>query len=240
MAQKIFAIVIGIDQYKSKEISNLQGCVRDAASMQEMLSHYSPDAQISSITDAEATRAGILQAFEDHLLNNPCLKRNDVIVVYFAGKGRRLPAPEGASGRDVDILTFILDASFSFYVPRGNVGHRSDTSVVRPSHVSATGLGDVTRYTGFFSDARPSYVLLAACQQHQLAYESPHGGAFTHELVKLMRQKRLATYRELANALKFEGQDSFCAGLHADRILFSAPQYSEIPKLCVFLDSEFH
>ncbi|KAJ7794699.1 caspase domain-containing protein [Mycena olivaceomarginata] len=255
MAQQIFAIVVGIDQYKSKEISNLQGCVRDAASMQEMLSHYSPDAQISSITDAEATRAGILQAFEDHLLNNPCLKRNDAIVVYFAGKGRRLPAPDGASGRDMDILvpydygenvpgisdimihsllsdlaqnkgtniTFILDASFSFY----------------PSHVSATGLGDATQYTGFFSDAHPSYVLLAACQQHQLAYESPDGGAFTHELVKLMRQKRLATYRELANALRFEGQDSFCAGLHADRILFSTPQYSEIPKLCVFLDSKF-
>ncbi|KAJ7801528.1 caspase domain-containing protein [Mycena olivaceomarginata] len=271
MAQQIFAIVIGIDQYKSKEISNLQGCVRDAASMQEMLSHYSPDAQISSITDAEATRAGILQAFEDHLLNNPCLKRNHAIVVYFAGKGRRLPAPEGASGRDVDILvpydygenvpgisdtmihsllsdlaqnkgtniTFILDASFSFHVPRGNDGHRSDTSVVRPSHVSATGLGDATQYTGFFSDARPSYVLLAACQQHQLAYESPDGGAFTHELVKLIRQKRLATYRKLANALRFEGQDSCCAGLHADRIVFSAPQYSEIPKLCVFLDSKF-
>ncbi|KAJ6556041.1 caspase domain-containing protein [Mycena capillaripes] len=272
MALQIFALVIGIDQYRSKGISDLQGCGSDAGSMHEVLSQYSKDAQIWVVKDAEATREGILRAFENHLLHNPSIKRNDAIVVYFAGKGRRLSASQGASGRDVDLLvpydygenvpgisdsaihsllselaqnkgtniTLILDTSFSFYVPRGNAGHRSDTSVIPPSHVSAAAeLGYSTQYTGFFSDTRPSYVLLAACQQQQLAYESPDGGAFTRELVKFMRHKRTATYREMANALRFEGQDSFCAGLYADRVLFSAPQYSEIPKLRVFLDSEF-
>ncbi|KAJ6541361.1 caspase domain-containing protein [Mycena capillaripes] len=270
MAPQIFAIVIGIDQYQSKEIANLQGCIRDADSMHEMLSQYSQDAQISLIKDTDATRTGILRAFQD-LLNNPCIKIDDAIIVYFAGKGQRLAAPQGVSGRDVDVLiphdcgetvpgisdstihsllsdlaqnkgtniTFILDASFSSYVPRGNVGHRSDTSVVPPSHIAAAGPGDSTQYTGFFLEASPPYVLLAACQQHQLAYESPDGGTFTRELVKLMRQKRLATYRELANSLRFEGQDSFCAGLHSDRLLFSAPQFSAITKLHVFLESEF-
>ncbi|KAJ7103933.1 caspase domain-containing protein [Mycena epipterygia] len=270
MDQRLFALVIGVNQYQSHKVSNLQGCVRDAETMRDMLLRYSKDAQILLLTDALATRAEILISFAQHLTDNPSVTRNDPIVVYFAGKGRRLLA-QNALGRDVDMLlphdcgdeisgisdstlndllcdlakkkgeniTLILDTSFSIYVPRGNVGHRSETSPVPPSHIFPGGESDLTQFTGFFSDAGPSYVLLAACQKQQLAYESSDGGIFTQGLVSLMQQKQLETYRELSNALKFDRQDSVCSGLHANRLLFSIPPDSRISQLRVFLDSPF-
>lgn len=54
-----------------------------------------------------------------------------------------------------------------------------------------------------------------------------------------MRQKRSATWHALAHKLRFEGQDSFYSGVHADTALFSETQYSVIPKLRVFLKSDF-
>ncbi|KAJ7736205.1 caspase domain-containing protein [Mycena maculata] len=284
MVQTIFALVVAVNQYQSDTIANLQGCVRDAARFSEIIRQYSPNAEIRLLTDASATRAEILRAFREHLMDNPRLTRNDPVVVYFTGKGRRVTAPDDSPGRDVDILipqdysegiagisdstidgllcdlakkvgtnivrhplldhvpsqtnyrmkTLILDTSFSFYIPRGKMRHRSETS---PSHMSSTSLSDSASYPGFFGHAGPSYVVLVACQQHQLAYESSDGGIFTTGLVSLLRQKRLMTYRELATALKFEGQDSLCAGLHSDRLLFSMPPDTRVPKLRVFLGS---
>lgn len=69
-----------------------------------MLLQYSKDAEIFLLADASATRAEIVRAFRQHLIDNPRIKRNDPVVVYFAGKGRRLTAPENAPDRDVDIL----------------------------------------------------------------------------------------------------------------------------------------
>src|ERR1700753_772112 len=69
-----------------------------------MLLRYSEGAEIRVLTDASATRAEILRAFYEHLINNPRIRNNDPIVVYFAGRGRRLTAPENSPGRDVDML----------------------------------------------------------------------------------------------------------------------------------------
>ncbi|KAJ7486657.1 hypothetical protein FB451DRAFT_1553916 [Mycena latifolia] len=295
---RIFALLIGINQYQSEEIGNLQGCVRDAESMRDILLQYSEDAQICLLTDSSATKAGIFRAFKEHLLDNPLITKNDSIVMYFAGRGRRLTTPEGTSGRDLDLLlvtpddysdegqltapestnardvdvlvphdysddirgifdstlhtllceltqkteanvTAILDTSFSFYVPRGKVIHRS-TWRAPPSHMLTAGEHDSPGYTGFFGDAVAPYVLLAACQQEELADETPDGGIFTRGLVSLLRDKQLESYRELAMALKFNRQHSFCSGLHADRPIFSTvPEGTRLPKLRVYLESPF-
>ncbi|KAJ7697995.1 hypothetical protein B0H17DRAFT_927849 [Mycena rosella] len=104
MGQRIFALLIGINQYQSENVGNLQGCVRDAESMRDVLLEHSPNAQISLLTDGSATRMEILKAFKQHLFENPLITKTDAIIVYFAGKGQRLPGPAGTPGRDVDIL----------------------------------------------------------------------------------------------------------------------------------------
>ncbi|KAJ7097141.1 caspase domain-containing protein [Mycena belliarum] len=291
MARQIFALLIGINQYQSNEIEDLHGCVRDVESMRNALLQYSEDAEISALTDSHATQAGIHKVFDEHLLNNPAITKNDCIVFYFAGRGRRLttlddsptcaadglgPDESSASdppARDVDVLvphdysdkiqgifdstlhtllcelarktkaniTVILDTSFSFYNPLGESSHRS-TRQASPSYMFAPRPSDPAGYSGFFGHRGPSYVLLIASQQNDLAYEHPEGGLFTEGLVSLLLEKLPATYREFSLALNFDrhGQRSFCAGLHADRPIFSpALTENRLPKLRVLLDSPF-
>ncbi|KAJ7167145.1 hypothetical protein C8R43DRAFT_167453 [Mycena crocata] len=264
MSKRLFALVIGVNQYQSNEIINPEGCVRDAQAIQDALLEHSKDAEIISLIDAAATRAEILRAFKEQLINNSNIMRDDPIVVYFACKGCRLDTPDGAPFLDVLLphdhcnevpgisessvhallcelsqkkganITLILDTSFCNMVPRvagGPLGHRSE--------LLSYSTFDSPEYTGFFADAGSSYVVLAACEKEQLAYESSDGGVFTQGLMSLMRQNPLATYRELARSATFFRQDAVCSGFHADRLLFSAPSYAQFPKLRVFLEQSF-
>ncbi|KAJ7167147.1 hypothetical protein C8R43DRAFT_877667, partial [Mycena crocata] len=104
MGKPIFGLIIGINQYRSDEITSLKGCVWDAPSMQDVLLEHSKDAEIVSLIDAAATRAAILTAFRDNLINNPRIMRDDPIVVYFACKGRRLNFPDDFSRKVLDVL----------------------------------------------------------------------------------------------------------------------------------------
>jgi len=66
----------------------LSGAVSDADSMAKYLeANYNvPSNQIVNIRDKQATREGILTAFKN-LRDNPRIKRDDAIVIYYAGHG---------------------------------------------------------------------------------------------------------------------------------------------------------
>ncbi len=92
------ALVIGIDQYG--KWPRLQHAVRDAKAMQEMLVQrlgFRAE-NVTTLLDGEATRANILRALNDKLADAKRVKRDDRVLVFFAGHGatRKL-----ASGRDV-------------------------------------------------------------------------------------------------------------------------------------------
>ncbi|KAJ6589342.1 hypothetical protein B0H19DRAFT_1248889 [Mycena capillaripes] len=240
-----------------------------------MLLQLSEDsAQVFSLVDEDATQAEIFQAFETHLINNSRIQQGDPIVIYFAGKGRRLEARANGMERDVDVLlphdcddktwgisdfamhallcdlaqkkgsniTFILDTSFSSFVPRGQIGHRSDISQPPPADAYISWRADSTGsgFRGFYSsDRTPCYVLLAAGREGQLAGESHEGGAFTQALAIEIQRKQNQTYRELCAAFEFESetQNPICSGSHIDQLLFSIAPDLRIPKLRVFVDS---
>ncbi|KAF8596663.1 hypothetical protein BDV93DRAFT_480036, partial [Ceratobasidium sp. AG-I] len=73
-----------------------------------------PQDQIVCLLDEQATRQGILDAFESHLINNANIKHSDPIVIYFAGHGARVAAPFGWHSSD-GMCDIILphDASWS-------------------------------------------------------------------------------------------------------------------------------
>ncbi|KAJ6595372.1 caspase domain-containing protein [Mycena sp. CBHHK59/15] len=98
MARRYFGLFIGIDEYGSPAIPNLEGCVSDARSFQECLSRTfgpAPQSDILFLTNTDATRAAILSAFYTHLIDNPEIERGEPIVIYFAGHGSRVLAPTG-------------------------------------------------------------------------------------------------------------------------------------------------
>jgi len=85
------ALLVGINTYKD---SPLQGCVTDVNLQQQLLIHrfgFNPK-DILTLTDAQATRQGILNAFEEHLIKQA--KPGDVVVYHFSGHGSQVSDPD--------------------------------------------------------------------------------------------------------------------------------------------------
>ncbi|KAJ7764562.1 caspase domain-containing protein, partial [Mycena maculata] len=96
-AVRVFALVIGIDKYKSGVVWNLESCVDDAEKVQRWLRKdlKVPKDQICTLLDKHATKENIEKNFLRHLVHNENIQRGDAIVIYFAGHGSTVPAPDG-------------------------------------------------------------------------------------------------------------------------------------------------
>ncbi|KDR75149.1 hypothetical protein GALMADRAFT_226806 [Galerina marginata CBS 339.88] len=97
MSSRIFALIIGIDNYKSGAIWNLHSCTEDAIKVKQwfMDGLNVPNDQICLLLDSQATRRNIEDSFMKHLVNNASIERGDAVIIYFAGHGSCLPAPSG-------------------------------------------------------------------------------------------------------------------------------------------------
>ncbi|UBF28982.1 caspase family protein [Kovacikia minuta CCNUW1] len=89
------ALLVGINAYpESSQFSTLQGCVTDVELQRQLLIYrfgFNP-ADILTLTDAKATRQGILTAFEDHLIKQA--KAGDIVVFHYSGHGSQVADPD--------------------------------------------------------------------------------------------------------------------------------------------------
>lgn len=86
---KVFALIVGLDQYKSGTIWNLESCVDDAKSIRRWLHHDLgvPKTHVSLLLDKQATSQNVVDSFMSHLVKNPAIERGDPILIYWAGHG---------------------------------------------------------------------------------------------------------------------------------------------------------
>lgn len=86
------ALLVGINDYPAG-IGSLQGCLTDVDMQRELLIHRfgfnSNDIRV--VTNAQATRQGILTAFDEHLVKQA--KPGDVVVFHYSGHGSRVRDP---------------------------------------------------------------------------------------------------------------------------------------------------
>jgi hypothetical protein len=85
------ALLVGINQYP---LQPLQGCLNDMELQRHLLIHrfgFNPK-DIYTLTDEKATRSGILEAFEEHLIRQA--KPGDVVVYHYSGHGSRVLDPD--------------------------------------------------------------------------------------------------------------------------------------------------
>ena len=89
------ALLIGIDDYADASIPDLQGAVNDVRNMHALLTgHLGFDAeQIRLLTDAQATREGILAGVRDWLVAGT--RPDSRALLYFAGHGVQQPDQDG-------------------------------------------------------------------------------------------------------------------------------------------------
>ncbi|KZT72841.1 hypothetical protein DAEQUDRAFT_548798 [Daedalea quercina L-15889] len=85
----VFALVVGIDNYKAPEFPTLRGCRNDVADVVEFLRHTLcvPSPHVHSLMDEEATRSAVIASFDRHLIQNSHITNKSIAVFYFAGHG---------------------------------------------------------------------------------------------------------------------------------------------------------
>ncbi|KJA22421.1 hypothetical protein HYPSUDRAFT_122385, partial [Hypholoma sublateritium FD-334 SS-4] len=90
----VFAVVIGINEYKDYDIPNLNGAVADADAVHQFLVSRVGVAmnRIVNLRDQEATKDAIVQAVR-YLAENPSITAEDHILIYFAGHGSQARSP---------------------------------------------------------------------------------------------------------------------------------------------------
>lgn len=92
---KTFALLVGINDYQpASGVAKLQGCVTDVGNFEAWLTASTPAEALSirKLTDAAATRAGIITGFREHLGQ---ARAGDVAVFQYCGHGARsASAPE--------------------------------------------------------------------------------------------------------------------------------------------------
>ncbi|KAK7692335.1 hypothetical protein QCA50_003960 [Cerrena zonata] len=131
MATKLFAVIVGIDKYKSGNIWDLETCVNDAQSVKRWLTHdlHVPRDQICLLTDKQATQRSIEDNFMKHLVNNPTIERGDSILFYFAGHGSSSRAPKGWFGHNSKTVEVLCPYDHDTKGPSGRVPGLSDRSL---------------------------------------------------------------------------------------------------------------
>lgn len=93
------ALIIGIDKYPNlSERAQLEGCVRDARQVAELLETRFgfPAGQIRLLLDEQATRDGILAAMKDLAAE---VRENDAVVIHYSGHGSQRLARKKAVNR---------------------------------------------------------------------------------------------------------------------------------------------
>lgn len=85
------ALLIGIDKYASPSVPPLSGAVRDVEAMKLALEtrFEVPPENVTTLKDAEATRAGILSAIETRLIAPS--QQGDIVILHYAGHGSQMP-----------------------------------------------------------------------------------------------------------------------------------------------------
>ena len=105
-----YALLVGIDAYP--EPYTLDGCGQDVSRMQTLLAQRFgfESANILTLLDEQATRAGIESAFQTHLIEQA--RPGDVVALYYSGHGTRTPDHNGdeEDGIDETLCPVDLDA----------------------------------------------------------------------------------------------------------------------------------
>jgi len=107
-----FALLVGINKY-SNGTNPLRGCVNDVLLQKELLTHrfgFNPN-DIKILTDQQATRQGILAAFEQHLINQA--KPGDVVVFHYSGHGSQVVDPDKDNPDGLNSTLVPIDSGYN-------------------------------------------------------------------------------------------------------------------------------
>src|SRR5882724_5283765 len=85
-----WALLVGINRYKSDKISELAGSLNDVEEMKELLigKFQFPPENILVLKDSQATHAAIINAIQTHLIAKA--QPGDIVVFHYSGHGSQM------------------------------------------------------------------------------------------------------------------------------------------------------
>ncbi|MEV5689684.1 caspase family protein [Micromonospora globbae] len=94
MTTTLYALLVGIDAYRSPSVPDLRGCGADVEEVHAYLrTRTAPGVRLEArvLRDGQATRAAVIEALHSHLGR---AGENDTALFWFSGHGSRAYAPE--------------------------------------------------------------------------------------------------------------------------------------------------
>jgi len=120
---RVWAVVIGIDNYKDKDIPPLNYAVRDARAVADTLRDKFFVSRVIALYNEEATHENISRVLKGEVMG---AGERDAVLIYFAGHGITFDTPDGPMGylvpHDGSIDRRQLFRNFSMYSLREEVG----------------------------------------------------------------------------------------------------------------------
>ena len=120
----LFALIIGINEYASPNITNLLGAVPDADAVRDFLQKQLgvPSSQIRNLRNSEATRAAIVAGIEAFSLIEE-IKNGDPILIYYAGHGGSAKTPKGWEAGGTTKIELLIPYDHCSPLEDGNPKH---------------------------------------------------------------------------------------------------------------------
>jgi len=111
-APTIWALLVGIDRYRSPTIRPLKGCVNDVRQMRQFLVNQMavPEDHIRVLENAEATRINVIDTFHRFLIDNPAILPGAQILVHYSGHGSQMPSRSLSEADGLDETIVVHDA----------------------------------------------------------------------------------------------------------------------------------
>jgi Caspase domain/Domain of unknown function (DUF4384) len=106
------ALLVGINKYENG-MNPLNGCLNDVLLQKNLLIHrfgFNPN-DIKILIDGQATRQGILTAFEQHLINQA--KPGDTVVFHFSGHGSQVVDPDKDNPDGLNSTLVPIDSGYN-------------------------------------------------------------------------------------------------------------------------------
>lgn len=208
--RKLWALIVGISEYKDKRVSNLEFAHADANALYAHLTDprcggYLPS-QIRRLTNADATRDAIWKGLRT-FLKQPA--REDFVVVFFACHGG--PDPDRPDNLYVFPHDTNLDEIEATAIPMDYVKdalnarnllaervvlladacHSGGLQSRQSSHRPRGAADAMNRFIQNMARSRPGMATLTAAEEGQVAWEGPEWGGghgvFTHYLLEGLR-----------------------------------------------------
>jgi hypothetical protein len=136
------ALLIGINAYA--HVPSLDGCTNDVALMRGVLADVFgfPQEQMTTLLNEQATREGILAAFDTLIANTG---KDDLVVIHYAGHGSQMTDREGDEPSGFDSTLVPVDSGRT---PNDNRDITDDEI-----HLKLVALGKKTSFTTLIVDA---------------------------------------------------------------------------------------